>query len=242
MEHLRRSRAERIAAELAMALLFVLAGCSFDPSASTTLHGNRDPGTPGPTPGGLAPTATTANITPIATASVQCGVQALPSGWTWYQDARYSFRLAVPPGWRTGSFEYIPDGSNVLTSPSHIHVVDIFGPESDGQATSSGKMRSDGFPPVITIEVDVGSGTRPTPYGTGVMSNWSAQTTPVCIGKTPITPFLFTNDEGDVEWAAVLPAGPHGYLCEFSVASSADTATRDGMYFQTALTTFTASP
>lgn len=239
MEDARRRWAKRFAIGLAVALLFVLVGCSFDQSASTTLHGSRDPGTPGPTPGGLAPTATSTNVTPIATANVQCETRALPQGWSWYQDARYFFRLAVPPGWRTGSFEYIPDGSNTLTSPSHIHVVDLFGPGSDGQSTSNGKMRSDGFPPVITIELDVGSGTSSTPYGTGVMSNWYAQTTPICVGKTPITPYLFTNDEGDVEWAAVLPAGPHGYACEFNVASGPDTATRDGVYFQAALATFT---
>ena len=239
MEDARRGWASRIAIGLAVALLVVLAGC--DVGESVSRASNTGQGTPGPTPGGLAPTATTANVTPIATASVHCEARALPQGWSWYQDARYSFRLAVPPGWRTGSFEYIPDGSNVLTSPSHIHVVDFFGPESDGQSASSGKMRSDTFTPVIIIEVDVGSGTSHTPYGTGVMSNWYAQTTPICIGKTPITPYLFTNVEG-VAWAAVFPAGPHGYRYEFSVASGPDTATRDGIYFQAALATFTVSP
>ncbi|HEY7341768.1 MAG TPA: hypothetical protein VH591_12865 [Ktedonobacterales bacterium] len=239
MDVARRGWAKRFAIGLAVALLFVLAGC--DVGASVSRVSQRGQETPGPTPGGLIPTATTANITPIATANVQCKVRALPQGWSWYQDARYSFRLAVPPGWRTGSFEYVPDGSNVLTSPSHIHVVDFFGPGSVGQATSSGKMRGDGFSPVITIEVDVGSLTSPTPYGTGVMSNWYAQTTPVCIGKIPITPYLFTNVEG-VAWAAVLPTGPGGYPYAFSVASDPATATRDGIFFQAALATFTVSP
>jgi hypothetical protein len=225
---------------LAAAMLIVLAGCgAAQPSNAARASGQS---TPMPIGERVTPSPTVARTLPTATGSTRCGVKPLPTNWTWYQDAPYSFRIAAPPTWRTGAFEYIPDGSDALTSPSHIHVVDFFGPGSIGQATSSGKMRSDGFPPVITIEVDVGSGTRPTPYGTGVMSNWSAQTTPVCIGKTPITPYLFANDEGDVEWAAVLPAGPHGYLCEFSVASPADTATRDGMYFQTALTTFTVTP
>lgn len=238
MDYAQRGWAKRFVIGLAVALLVALAGC--DVGESVSRASNTGQRTPGPTSGGLAPPATAANLTPIATASVQCKSQALPQGWTWYQDARYSFRLAVPPGWRTGSFEYIPDGSNTLTSPSHIHVVDFFGPESDGQSTSSGKMRSDTILPVIIIEVDVGSGTSHTPYGTGVMSNWYAQTTPICIGKTPITPYLFTNVEG-VAWAVVLPAGPHGYRYEFSVASGPDTATRDGIYFQAALATFTAS-
>ncbi len=242
MEDARRGWVERIAVGMTIALLFVLAGCDIGASVSRVSHGGQR--TPGPTPGGLAPTATAAKVTPIATASVRCKVQALPSGWTWYQDARYSFRLAVPPGWRTGSFDdYGPNGPNsAATSPAHIHIVDFFGPESHGQAKLSGKMRYDTSPPVITIEVDVGSEVRPTHFGSGVLPNWYAQTTPICIGKTPITPYLFTNDEGDVEWAAVLPAGPHGYPYEFSVASDPDTATRDGIYFQTALATFTASP
>ncbi len=234
----RHGWAKGLAAGLAVAMVFVLAGCGFGQSVSNALCNEQS--TPGPTADCLAPTATTANVAPIATASVQCKAKALPSGWTWYTDAHYLFRLAVPPGWRTGSFEFVPDGSNQpVTSPSHIHVVDLFGPGSIGIASSSGKQRNDTFSPVIVLEVDVGSGTSPTAFGSGMLSNWHAQTTPICIGNTPITPYLFTNDEGDVEWAAVLPTGPLGYAYTFEVASDAATATRDGMLFQAALATFT---
>ncbi len=210
---------------IATAIVCALTGCDFGQPTSDT--------------GRTSVSASHAGATSVATRAGTCNAQTLPQGWSWYRDARYPFRMAVPPGWRTGAFEYIPDGSGSLTSPSRIHVVDFFAPESVGLATSSGKQRNDPFPPLITIEVDVGSGARPAPYGTGSLSNWSVQPFSFCIGATPIPPYLFTNSEGDVEWAVVLPAGPKGFTYDFNVASSAATATRDGMFFQTALATFT---
>ena len=228
-----------LATMLLAALLAALAGCGISGATAATSQSHQD--TPGPTVGPIIPTATPIKATPIATWNGRCQAGALPQGWTWYQDASLAFHIATPPSWRTGSFEYIPDGSGALSSPSRVHVVDFFGPGSVGQARSSGKMRSDTFPPVITIEVDVGSGTQPVPYGAGSLSNWRAQSTPICVGKTPVTLYLFSNSEGDVERAAVLHAGPRGYAYTFEVASHAATATRDGQYFVTSLATFAST-
>lgn len=209
MQHAQKRLNVHLAAGLAVVMFVALTGCSLGQSANDSPRDGK------------------------------CGTQTLPQGWTWYQDARYPFRVAVPPGWRAGSFEYTPDGSNQpSTSPSYIHVVDLFGPGSVGQATSNGVMRSDTFPPVITIEVDVGAGTHPNAYGTGQLSNFHAQPTPVCIGKTAVTQYLFTNDQGDVEQAAVLQSGPKGYPYSFLVAFNSKTAPGDATLFQTVLATF----
>lgn len=223
MRHMRARMRARVglAAAMTIVLCSLLAGCAEIGTITS------------------APNSSKAPATPIPTEVVHCAAPSLPQGWTWYTDTRYRFRLAVPPGWRTGSFEYILDGSNQPDSPSHIHVVDLFGPESIGMPTSSGKQRGDTFSPVMVLEVDVGSGARHPSYGSGSMTNWYAQKKPLCIGTTVITPYLFTNDEGDVEWAVVLPKGPEGYLYDFNVASHADTATRDGMLFQAMLASFT---
>lgn len=223
---------------LAAAMLIVLAGCgAAQPSNAARASGQS---TPVPIGERVTPSATVARTLPTATGSTRCGVKPLPTNWTWYQDAHYSFRIAAPPTWRTGAFEYIPDGSDALTSPSHIHVVDFFGPGSIGQATSSGKMRSDTFAPVITIETDVGQGTSPPAYGSGSLANWQAQPGHVCIGGIPATQYVFSNEQGDVERAVVLHSGPGGYAYDFVVASHADTALRDGQFFLTALATFSA--
>lgn len=216
-----------LAMAIITAVVCALAGCDFGQPTSDT--------------GRTSVSASHASATSVATRAGTCNAQSLPQGWSWYRDARYPFRMAVPPGWRTGAFEYIPDGSGSLSSPSHIHVVDLFAPESVGLATSSGKQRND-TGPLIAIEVDVGSGTTPPPFGSGSLTNWYKQTFSLCVGATPIMPYLFTNSEDDVEWAAVLPAGPKGFTYNFNVASHAATATRDGMFFQTALATFGPMP
>ncbi|HEU5349577.1 MAG TPA: hypothetical protein VFU63_13280 [Ktedonobacterales bacterium] len=233
MRHDRKVWAAKLVIELAVAMLVapVLVGCGAVQSLGESRATGRATASMPPT-----------TITPAA-GNIRCGVQALPQGWTWYQDPQYSFRIATPPSWRTGAFAYLPDGSSdPVNSPSHIHVVDFFGPGSVGQATSSGKMRSDTFPPVITIEIDVGQGTRPASFGSGQLSNWHAQPIPVCIGSVPATQYVFSNGEGDVERAVVLDTGPRGYPYTFQVASHADTAVRDGQFFLTALATFSPLP
>jgi hypothetical protein len=119
-----------------------------------------------------------------------------------------------------------------------VHVVDLFGPESDGRAAASGKNRYDSFDPVITI--DLAAGEQAPFFVDGFTQNPSfhAQSTPVCVGDTPVTEYVFTNDEGDVERAALLPVGPHGHPCAFEVASHAETASRDAELFLTVLNTF----
>jgi len=218
---------------LAVALLVALAGCGAGVAAGVDPQSRQS--TPEATSADVAST-----VTATATSSGQCQAQPLPQGWAWYQDARLPFRIAAPPTWRSGAFEYIPDGSGALSSPSRVHVVDFFGPGSVGQASASGVMRSDTFPPVITIEVSVGSAARPPDFGVGQLANWRAQPAPICVGVTPVTLYLFTNSEGDVERAAVLRAGPAGYAYTFTVASHAGTAARDGQLFATALATFGA--
>lgn len=225
-------------AGLATAMLIVLAGCGAAQSSNAARASGQN--TPVPIGERVTPSATVARTLPTATGSARCSVKPLPTNWTWYQDAHYSFRIAAPPTWRTGAFEYIPDGSDALTSPSHIHVVDFFGPGSIGQATSSGKMRNDTFAPVITIEADVGQGTSPPAFGSGSLASWYAQPGHVCIGGTSATLYVFSNGQGDVERAVVLRAGPGGYPYTFEVSSHADTATRDGQFFLTALATFSA--
>lgn len=246
----RQRRSSRVAGLLALLAaltlaLTALAGCggpsAANGEASQGQQNQQNQNTPGPTPGPMIPTATPIHPTPIATWNGQCATRALPQGWTWYQDARYPFRVAAPPTWRSGSFEYIPDGSGALSSPSRIHVVDFFGPGSVGKATSSGVMRNDTFPPVITIEVDVGSGASPPNFGTGQLANWRAQSTPVCIGAIAATLYISSNSEGDVGRAAVLRAGPQGHACVFTVASRAATAARDGQLFATLLATYSAT-
>lgn len=233
MRHGRKAWAAKLVIGLVVAMLLtpVLVGCG----AAQPLGGS---GATGRATASMPP----ATVTPVI-GNIRCGVQALPQGWTWYQDTQYAFRIAAPPSWRTGAFEYVPDGSNdPVASPSHIHVVDFFGPGSVGQATSSGKMRSDIFPPVITIEIDIGQGMRPANFGSGQLSNWHAQSAPVCIGSVPATQYVFSNAEGDVERAVVLNMGPRGYPYTFEVASPADTAARDGQLFLTALATFSPLP
>lgn len=227
MYHRRTGWKSALAVGLIATLLSVLLGCSTGQPVSSTPPSNH--GVAGSTIGGAVPTATW---------SIQCTAQALPQGWTWYQDTRYPFHLAVPPTWRTGTFEYIPDGSGLDASPSRIHVVDLFGPESQGQAESSGKMRSDTSPPVITLEVGVGQQTRSDDFASGRFPNFHAQPAPACVGGIPVTQYQFTNDEGDVERVAVLSPGPQGYPYTFTVASHASTTTRDIALFLTVLSTF----
>jgi hypothetical protein len=224
----RSSWGSRLAAGLGAALLLVLLGCSVDQSTGGPPHSSQ--GAPRSTADGGAPTAT---------GSVQCHAHALPQGWTWYRDVRYPFRVAVPPTWRTGAFEFVPDGSGVDASPSHVHVVDLFGPGSGGQAASSGKNRYDTFAPVITIDLAAGEQASLIDRFTQ-NAGFHAQPTPVCVGDTPVTVYVFTNDEGDVERAALLPVGPQGYPCAFEVASHAETAARDAELFLTVLNTFDA--
>jgi hypothetical protein len=227
--HPRLGWGPRRAAGLSAALLIVLMGCNAGQPRSDTPHSGQG-----------APRSTTDGGVPTATGSVQCQAHALPQGWTWYRDARYPFRVAIPPTWRTGAFEYIPDGSGVDASPSHVHVVDLFGPGSGGQAASSGKNRYDTFAPVI--QIDLGAGEQAPLLIDGFTQNlaFHAQPTPVCVGDTPVTVYVFANDEGDVERAALLPAGPQGYPCAFVVASHAETAVRDAELFLTVLNTFDA--
>jgi hypothetical protein len=138
-----------------------------------------------------------------------------------------------------GTFEYVPDGSGLGdASPSYVHVVDFFGPGSLGQAASSGKMRFDTFSPVLTIEVGPGEQVKADGFASGRFPNFHAQPAPVCIGSTPVTFYLFTNTEGDVERVAVLPSGPQGGPYTFLVASNATTAAGDGVVFLTVLGTF----
>ncbi|HEX8037070.1 MAG TPA: hypothetical protein VF510_24655 [Ktedonobacterales bacterium] len=229
MLHLQRGREVRLAAGLVAALMCVLMGCT--PGELTSSP---------PQSGQSARASTPVSATPTATWNVQCTAQGLPQGWTWYRDARFPFRVAAPPTWRMGAFEYVPDGSGLgAASPSYVHVVDFFGPGSLGQARSSGKMRSDGSPPLITIEVGPGEQAIADGYASGRFPASHAQPTPVCIGSIPVTVYLFTNSEGgNVVQVAVLPAGPQGSSYVFTVASNAETAARDGQLFLTMLGTF----
>ena len=214
-----------VAVGLAAALLSVLMSCSSGPSTSGLAHSSEQTqGAPGSTGAGAAPT-----VTPGA----RCSAQALPVGWTWYRDARYPFRIAAPPLWRSGAFEYVPDGSNLgLSSPSYTYVVDFFGPGSPGKAASNGMERFDTFPPVITIEVGVGSQARIDVFTTQP-TNFLAQPTPVCIGNTPVILYVF---HGGEEMAALLPSGPQGYPHAFTVAG--DNPTVYNQLFLTMLPTF----
>lgn len=220
----------RCAAGLAVVLVCILTGCSAG-QPMTSVPQSRRSGGPSPSLGSSVPTAT---------ASIECSVHAVPQGWASYQDARIPFRVAVPPHWRTGAFEFIPDGSGDDTSPSHTHIVDLFGPESDGLAASSGKMRFDTIGPVITIEIGYDAQELADGLAAGKFLTWHAQPAPVCVGVTGVTEYLFTNTEGDVEMVAVLANGPQGSLWTFEVASHASTATRDAEYFQVVLSTFNA--
>jgi hypothetical protein len=212
---------------LATALLSVLMSCSSGPSASGLAHSTKHSQV------ALGPTGTSATA-PEAT-SVLCSAHALPQGWTWYRDARYPFQIAAPPQWRSGAFEYVPDGSDLgAASPSYSHVVDFFGPGSHGQAASNGMERFDGFPPVITIEIGVGSQARIDGFTQNVV--FLAQPTPVCIGSTPVTLYVF---HGGEELAALLPAGPQGHPYAFSVAG--DNTTVYDQLFLTMLPTFSAA-
>jgi hypothetical protein len=138
------------------------------------------------------------------------------------------------------AFEFIPDGSGVDTSPSHVHVVDLFGPGNDGQAAASGKNRYDTFSSVIHIDLGVGEQAPLIIEGFTQNLSFHAQPTPACIGSTPVTVYVFTNDEGDVERAALLLVCPQGYPCSFLVASHAETVARDAEIFLSVLNTFDA--
>jgi hypothetical protein len=219
--------AQRAAAVgLSSVLLSMLMSCSLSPATSglaqSTTQSQSGPG------------STLASSTSTATASVHCSAYALPAGWTWYQDVRYPFRIAVPPQWRSGAFEYVPDGSDLGTaSPTYTHVVDFFGPGSHGQAASNGMERFDTFPPVITIEVGVGSEARSNALAQN--SDFVAQPTPVCLGSTPVTLYAF---HGGEELEAVLPTGPQGYPCTFTVAGQPDNPTPDDQLFLRVLATY----
>jgi hypothetical protein len=121
-----------------------------------------------------------------------------------------------------------------------VHVVDLFGPGSGGQAASSGKDRYDTFAPVIQIDLGVGEQAALLIDGFTQNPGFHAQPTSICIGDAPVNEYVFTNDEGDVERAALLPVGPQGYPCAFLVASHAETAARDAELFLSVLNTFDA--
>ncbi len=216
-----------MATGLVVALLSVLLGCSLGPTSSPV---HVVTSTPGP-----ASEVSTSTVTGTASCAPR---SALPQGWTWYEDARYPFRVAAPPTWRTGSFEYTPSGDGLGTaSPEYSHVVDFFGPESVGQSLASGgKDRADTSSPVITITVGVGQDARIDGFTQNAA--FHAQPTPVCVGGALLALYVFTNSQGDVERAALLPSGPDGYAYAFLVASQAGTAARDGQIFLTALGTF----
>jgi hypothetical protein len=61
-------------------------------------------------------------------------------------------------------------------------------------------------------------------------------------GGTPLTLYVYTyvatDEEGSVEQAALLPAGPQGFPYTFTVFSRTSTAARDGALFLTMLGTF----
>jgi hypothetical protein len=240
--HMRKWSKLRLAVGLVAVLLSALTGCSPDSltSGSPPLHSNLD--TPGPTGAAVAPAPTVTAVVPTPIWNVRCTAHALPRGWTWYRDARYPFRVAVPPTWRPGSFAYVPDGSGLgAASPSYIHVVDFFGPGSDGQAQSNGgKDRFDISPPVIIIEAGVGLQARLDGFTQNAA--YHAQPTPVCVGGTPVTLYVYTyvatDEEGSVGRAALLPAGPQGFPYTFTAFSRAGTAARDGALFLTMLGTF----
>jgi hypothetical protein len=184
---------------------------------------------------------TTARTTATATATaIQCqpGMSALPQGWSWYHDTRYPFQIAFPPGWRSGSFEYIPEytynGGPVGQPVPWAHVVDFFPPGSLGQSSSMGKMRGDLVPRVIYIQVNETQQAVFYPGGAG----WRPDTPQVCLSGTPATVFTYYGDERGIEKTVVVQRANAPFPYSFNLVSLAATAPQDSVLFADILNTF----
>lgn len=122
-------------------LIALLTGCSSGitstpPVTTPTATPNLDGSPKGPGPAGLTATAQT---TPVSTnCSIFNAAPAATSGWNTYTDSRFSFHVAIPPGWRAGSYvdgsgsDYIvfffppgdttPVGDAGLGDPEHFEI------------------------------------------------------------------------------------------------------------------------
>src|SRR5260221_6134437 len=81
----------------------------------------------------------TETLTPTATpgaCSTISVVPALTSSWKIYKDSRFSFKLAIPPGWRTGSFV---DDSGI------DYIVQAFPPDSNTPVGQAGLIDPEHF-------------------------------------------------------------------------------------------------
>lgn len=125
-----------------LSLLFItfLTGCSSGitntPSTSTTptpTVGLDGPHGKGP---GSANLTATAQTTPVATVCPTfSAAPANTSGWRIYTDSRFSFHVAIPPGWRAGSFT----SSNADGSSSYYQVM-VLPPGSTAHFNAEGSM------------------------------------------------------------------------------------------------------
>lgn len=142
----------------------------------------------------------------------------LANGWSWYHDARFTFRVPVPPGWRTGSFT---DGP--LTNEECAYVVDFFPPGSKGQPS---KGAQENEPELISITVNVSCAEwQPSddPY-------FKPDPHPVIVSGVQAT--LYNGDVPDsaLQRTVVARFGGHQYLFSFHYNYGAATPAAKGQH------------
>ncbi|HVB26004.1 MAG TPA: hypothetical protein VNG51_28955 [Ktedonobacteraceae bacterium] len=154
-----------------LALITFLTGCS---SGITNTIPSTTPtptlaGPHGKGPGSANLTAT-AQATPVATVCPSfTAAPANTSGWHVYTDSRFSFHVAIPPGWRAGSYV---DGSG------SDYIVFVFPP---GDATPIGDAGL-GDPEHFEIDTTlVGNLSSPA----NDPSDWRVEQTKITINGTP---------------------------------------------------------
>lgn len=154
---------------LSLFLITFLTGCSSDitnttPTATPTLAGPQK----GP---GSANLTATAQATPVATVCPSfTAAPANTSGWHVYTDSRFSFHVAIPPGWQTGSFT-----SSSADGSSSYYTVMVLPPGSTTRFNEEGAMAD---PDHFEITVIL-SGPLENFDSSG--SGWTAEATPITI-------------------------------------------------------------
>lgn len=124
----------------------------------------------------------------------------LPSGWSWYTDSRFPFRVPVPPQWQAGSFVWTSGGIN----DCEYHV-DLIPPGNQGGA-DIGAESNDPVIMVIVVKVQC-----PPWRGTLDDRHYIAEPNPVTISGVQAT--MYDNDDAyGIQRTATTQFGGHQYL------------------------------
>lgn len=173
-----------------LALILMLPGCSFNVAGTSGPPVDGSPKGPG-----SANLTATALATPI---SIRCPnisvVAASTSGWQIYKDTHFPFQVAIPPGWRAGSF--VDNGND--------YIVQVFPPGSTTPVGQAGLIDQEHFS--ITIALSDPTST----YAND--SNWRAEAGSIPISGIKIMIYdRTTPDCGEVNRGANVDFGHHHF-------------------------------